>query len=242
MLTFLLSPSLPSFCQLPDCNPFVVGHYYKVMLEDVKKLLMPGVIGTIYPDLANMTAEIAGFGWFQGWNDGCNVNYTAAYETNLVHLIKDLRREWDKPNLPVTIGISGFEGWKFQGTGRTPPDCWEGPNATKINCHCPGDDDRDCRRIDIMLSQIGAANLTRHPELGCCVEAVETRDFWRDVQYSPSGQSYHFNWNAETHYLIGKAMAEGINRISATAAATTSITQQQQEEEEVAAPLVTSIN
>ena len=65
------------FCQLPDCNPFVVGHFYKVMLEDIKKLLMPGVIGTIYPDLANMTAEISGFGWFQGWNDGCNLNYTA---------------------------------------------------------------------------------------------------------------------------------------------------------------------
>ena len=161
----------------------------------------------------------------------------SAYETNLVHLIKDLRREWNKPNLPISIGISGFEGWKHQGTGRTPPDCWDGPNATKINCQCPGDDDRECRRIDIMLSQIGAANLTRHPELGCCVEAVETRDFWRDEQYSPSNQGYHFNWNAETHYRIGKAMAEGINRASAT--------QQQKEEKEAAsaasAALVSSI-
>jgi hypothetical protein len=40
------------------------------MLQDVEKLLQPGVLGTIYPDLAGMTPDIAGFGWFQGWNDG----------------------------------------------------------------------------------------------------------------------------------------------------------------------------
>jgi hypothetical protein len=143
---------------------------------------------------------------------GCSVNYTAAYETNLVHLIQDLRHAWKKPHLPVVIGISGFEGWKDNGAGRTPPDCWDGPNATKVNCDCSGED-HQCRRIDIMLSQIGAGNLTRHPELECCVEAVETRNFFRPAQYSPMDQGYHFNHNAESHYLIGKALAEGMNRL-----------------------------
>jgi hypothetical protein len=129
-----------------------------------------------------------------------------------VHLIQDLRHAWKKPRLPVVIGISGFDGWQNQGQDRTPLDCWDGPNATKVNCRCSGQD-HQCRRIDIMLSQIGAANLTRHPELNCCVDAVETRDFFRPPEYSPSGQGFHFNHNAETHYLIGKAMAEGMNRI-----------------------------
>jgi hypothetical protein len=101
------------------------------MLQDVSKLLQPGVLGAIYPDLAGMTPDIAGFGWFQGWNDGakqkcisavalvdnflflirfllmvgCSVNYTAAYETNLVHLIQDLRHAWKKPHLPVVIAF-----------------------------------------------------------------------------------------------------------------------------------------
>ena len=50
--------------------------------------------------------EIAGFGWHQGWNDGGVT--TAAYETNLVNLIKDLRTEFGVPNLPVSIGNTGM--------------------------------------------------------------------------------------------------------------------------------------
>ena len=69
-----------------------------------------------------------------------------------------------------------------------------------------------------MLSQIAAANLTKHPELDCCVKAIETRDFFRPVEFSPVDQGYHFNHNAETHYLIGKAMAKGMNQIIQEAA------------------------
>lgn len=129
----------------------------------------------------------------------------------MVHMIQDLRHAWKNPYLPVSIAISGFEGWRFQGQGRSPPDCWDGPTATKISCNCEGD--RDCRRIDIMLSQIAAANLTLHPELECCVEAVETRDFYRPPEYSPSGQGFHFNHNSETYYFVGKAMAESMNNM-----------------------------
>ena len=130
----------------------------------------------------------------------------------MAHLIQDLRHAWNKPHLPVAIAISGFEGWQFQGQGRSPPDCWDGPNATKINCHCEMPD-LGCRRFDIMLSQIAAANLTLHPELECCVEAVETRDFYRPMKYSPSGQGFHFNHNAETYYLVGKAMANTMSNM-----------------------------
>jgi hypothetical protein len=44
---------------------------------------------------------------FQGWNDGCSLNQTAAYEANMVNLIKDIRKAWKKPALPVTIAASG---------------------------------------------------------------------------------------------------------------------------------------
>lgn len=126
-------------------------------------------------------------------------------------MIQDVRRAWNKPKLPASIAISGFGGWLFQGQGRSPPGCWDGPHADKVHCRCDGD--RDCRRIDIMLSQIAAANLTLHPELECCVEAVETRDFYRPPEYSPSGQGFHFNHNSETYYLIGKAMAESMHNM-----------------------------
>ena len=172
--------------------------------------MRPGVIGKMFPDLAGLTTKISGFGWFQGWNDGCSLNDTAAYETNMVNLIQDLRKEWKDPELPFSIAISGFGGFTDDEAKRSPPDCWDGPNATKINCDC-GDQDRGCRRIDIMLSQFAAANTTRHPELGCCVVASETRGFWREATYSPNkNQNYHLYHNAETHYLIGKAIAKGM--------------------------------
>lgn len=148
-------------------------------------------------------------------NPGCSVNYTAAYETNLVHLIQDMRYALRKPTLPVVVGVSGFEGWRDNGQGRSPANCWDGPNVIdRVHCDCSGLD-RDCRRIDVMLSQLAAANLTKHPELECCVEAIETRDFFRPTEFSPIDQGYHFNHNAETHYLIGKAMAQGMNRLQA---------------------------
>lgn len=203
------------YCRLPDCDAAVVGHFYQVMIEDVKKLLTPGAINTIYPDLAGRTPKVSGFGWFQGWNDGCNVNDTAAYETNMVNMINDIRTEFNDPYLPVSIAVSGFGGRDTSEESRTPPKCWDGPDATKIDCQSCGRDhhDRECRRIDIILSQQAAADLRKHPELGCCVEAVETRDFWRPAAFSPNHrQDYHFYHNAETHYFVGKAMAEGINK------------------------------
>ena len=88
-----------------------------------------------------------------------------------------------------------------------PPGCFSETPSTKCNCA----NDRGCRRLDIVKSQFNAANATRHPELGGHVVTMETRGFWRDAKYSPNhGQGYHFWHNAETYYLIGKAMATGM--------------------------------
>ena len=63
------------------------------MLQDVDKLLKPGVLGKIYPGLEGMTPDIAGFGWFQGWNDGTsffgallNITYTYSH-SQIIHAI-----------------------------------------------------------------------------------------------------------------------------------------------------------
>lgn len=69
------------YCLLPKCNPYKVGHLYQIMIEDVSKLLKPGVLGKMYPDLEGMTPDVAGFGWFQGWNDG-----TFVLTAILIHL------------------------------------------------------------------------------------------------------------------------------------------------------------
>ena len=48
------------------------------------------------------------------------------------------------------------------------------------------------------------------------VKCIEARDLWRAKDVSPSGQGYHYNWNAETYMevgnLLGWAMAELLNK------------------------------
>ena len=60
---------------------------------------------------------ILGLGWFLGWNDGCGSADTAEYESNMVNLIKDLRKEFGNPKMAVSIPVSGFDGW-MQGNTR----------------------------------------------------------------------------------------------------------------------------
>ena len=70
-----------------------------------------------------------------------------------------------------------------------------------------------CDENTLAVAVQNAANATRHPELGGHVIAEETRDFWRcgqQGQNCPSTQRYHFGHNAETYFLIGQTMAEGM--------------------------------
>jgi hypothetical protein len=91
------------------------------MMKTVAAIMKPGVVAQMFPDVGDeLTPEIAGFGWFQGWNDGCSLNDTAAYETNMVNLIKDVRKEWNAPQLPVSIAVSGFGGFYDEESTREP--------------------------------------------------------------------------------------------------------------------------
>ena len=54
--------------------------------------------------------EIAGFVWFQGYNDLFGVNSRKEYGQNLVGLIKDLRKEFKAPQMKVVVGVMGVNG------------------------------------------------------------------------------------------------------------------------------------
>jgi hypothetical protein len=66
------------------------------------------------------------------------------------------------------------------------------------------------RRLGIMKAQADAA---ARPEFKGNVLCVETRDFFRPAEDSPSRQGYHWNSNAETYFLIGDAMAEAMKKL-----------------------------
>ena len=94
------------------------GVFYRLMLGHIRKVL--GDIKRVYPAYdAKAGYELAGFVWFQGWNDmvdsgtyptrGQPGSYDA-YSKNLAHFIRDVRRDLKAPKLPFVIGVMGAGG------------------------------------------------------------------------------------------------------------------------------------
>jgi Carbohydrate esterase, sialic acid-specific acetylesterase len=94
------------------------GVYYRLMIEHVKKVLAD--LKRVVPGYdAAQGYELAGFAWFQGWNDmvdqGTYPNRDKpggydAYTTVMAHFIRDVRKELNTPKLPFAIGVIGVGG------------------------------------------------------------------------------------------------------------------------------------
>jgi alpha-galactosidase len=86
------------------------GATYREMLKEVAETLKD--LKTLFPDYQGQGQgyEIAGFAWFQGWNDMISPPATAEYAVNMAHFIRDVRKDMKVPNLPFVIGQMGVDG------------------------------------------------------------------------------------------------------------------------------------
>lgn len=91
----------------PPSSGGEVGPYYKQMLDEIQQGLT--AMQTEFPKLGK-NYELAGFVWFQGWNDMFDKDALAQYETNLVNLVTDVRKSLGVEQLPVVIGETGNMG------------------------------------------------------------------------------------------------------------------------------------
>jgi hypothetical protein len=92
-------------------KPENVGGQYRVLvgyvhetLDNLKKKF------PAYDEKAGY--EIAGFVWFQGYNDMFDETGRKEYGKNLVCLINDMRKEFKAPNMKVVVGVMGVNGVK----------------------------------------------------------------------------------------------------------------------------------
>jgi len=94
------------------------GHYYRLMIEHVRRVLgdLERVCPAYDPEQGH---EIAGFVWFQGWNDMVDRGTYPrrdqpggydAYTECLAHLIRDVREDLAAPDMPFVIGVMGVDG------------------------------------------------------------------------------------------------------------------------------------
>lgn len=80
-------------------DPDHYGWEYRVMINDTKHAL--NTIDQYIPNYNNSNAyELKGFVWFQGWNDLLTWPKVNEYESNLGHLIRDIRNELNQSDLP----------------------------------------------------------------------------------------------------------------------------------------------
>lgn len=87
----------------PPSSGGEVGLYYKKMIVEVREALAN--LKADFPGYAGQGYELAGLVWYHGWNDGVDPKRAVPeYEQNLVNLIKDFRKEFGVPKLPVVVG------------------------------------------------------------------------------------------------------------------------------------------
>lgn len=94
------------------------GQYYRLMIEHVKSVVAD--LKRVVPDYDQAQGyELAGFVWFQGWNDMVDsVTYPDrdqpggydAYSEAMSHFIRDVRNDLNSPILPFVIGVLGVGG------------------------------------------------------------------------------------------------------------------------------------
>ena len=81
------------------------GPAYQQMIREIREALAN--IDKDFPQLAGKKPVISGFFWFQGWNDMYEDGALENYSQNFLHLVDDLRKEFQVPRLPVIIGQTG---------------------------------------------------------------------------------------------------------------------------------------
>jgi alpha-galactosidase len=202
--------SLHSDFRPPSAGGEEPGKYYQLMMDHVKKVLAdPKKVVPKYN--ARDGYELAGFVWFQGWNDlvdgGAYPDRNKSggydrYSEYLEHLIRDVRKDLNAPKLPFVIGVLGVGG---------PTADYDSPRYKGVHQNF-----RDAM-----------AAPAKRPEFKGNVVAVLTEKFWdkkleaarekkdrtpaeEEIAKGASNQGFHYLGAAKILGQIGKAFADAL--------------------------------
>ena len=82
------------------------GLNYRMMNQAVQEVLKD--LKKYHPEYdAGVGYDIAGFVWFQGFNDQFSPAFRDNYRNNMIAFVKDVRKEYKVPNMPFVIGVMG---------------------------------------------------------------------------------------------------------------------------------------
>jgi hypothetical protein len=103
--TFALNEKIK---QRIESGEYQVGGRFRDIIQEVRATLAD--LPNLFPAYDGRGYELAGLVWFQGFNDVINDDFRKEYGQNMVHFIRDVRRELGVPRLPVVIGELGMSG------------------------------------------------------------------------------------------------------------------------------------
>ncbi|PKV50910.1 putative secreted protein (Por secretion system target) [Aquimarina sp. MAR_2010_214] len=157
------------------------GPFYNKMIQIIQHVTQN--LSTEFPNIGTNDFEISGFAWFQGWNDGKNNDFLNEYESNLNHLINDVRTDLAIPDLPIVVASSGHGGYFLS------YDHWV-QGIQNI--------------ISVAQEKVACDDVTYGGHIGF----VDTKQFYLNASISPYNGVFHFNNNALTFLNIGNSIGK----------------------------------
>jgi hypothetical protein len=159
------------------------GEEYLGLVDGVRKV-MGEEAARAYPGNLEDGMELAGLFWVQGDDDASSPAKAAEYEANLANLIRDLRRDFAEPELPVVVAAMSNSKGKMS-----------------------------ANRRQVFEAQMAVSDPGKYPEFAGNVRSIDTRPLCRPPSESPGGKDT-FNANAASHLELGDAMAEAMLKMT----------------------------
>ncbi len=189
-----------------------VGAYYTRMMDHIRAVLSdPGAVSPHYDPAKGF--EIAGFVWFQGWNDLTNSGVYPqrgqpggydVYSELLAHLIRDVRIALQVPDVRFVIGVLGVGG---------PTEDYTNPRFKTIHQNF-----RDAMAAPAALPEFAGTVVTVLTEkywdhrLAAVREtkAEDRTDEEQEIARGFSNQGFHYLGSGKMFGQFGRAFAEAM--------------------------------
>lgn len=169
------------------------GAAYREMMTEVRDTLAN--LGEHFTGYHGQGFELAGFVWFQAWNDMIDPGKNSFYAEHLAHFIRDVRRDLKTPKLPVIIGQLGVRGA-------------DGLDAKGLNLRTAQASVAQLPEFTGNVRLVSTDPFWDHEAYTVYLMGWEQhRDEWNKVG---SDRPYHYLGSAKTFCGIGKAFGEAM--------------------------------
>ena len=236
-------PSAGKYEKDKDNHGNPTGQYYHLIVKRVSEVLAnPGKYHPAYDKAAG--CEIAGFAWFQGFNDlvgdypgGKQNKDYSEYSRLMACFIRDIRKDLKVPQMPFVIGVMGIGGVGQQASFRTAQEAPAALPDFKGNVAAVRTEpywDPEFVRIEKKLDDACRKEaLARDPKLA---ESAKKKPWLLDkaagklkkemapkvlppeeqnfIKVGTSSAGYHYMGSAYMYGNIGKAFADAMHQLS----------------------------